>query len=142
MFGHCHLRRDLRSFRLDRIVEIKKLNLQFSAPTAFDAVAYLAKNAATMPRAIRVVVLLNTDLNSARSALFDSIGVFQPNDDGVLLTSQIDDLNWYVRQLARLPFSFVVREPNALRTALKMRAQQLVAMANDLSIYGSIFSVK
>ncbi len=129
--GHCHLRRELRSFRLDRIVEINKLNLQFSAPARFDAVAYLAKSAATMPRAIRVVVLLKTDLNTARSELFDSIGVFQPTGDGVLLTSQIDDLDWCARQLARLPFSFVVREPDALRAALLTRAQQLVAMAND-----------
>ena len=132
--GHCHLRRELRSFRLDRIVEINTLNLQFSAPATFDAVAYLTKSAATMPRAIQVVVLLKTDLNTARSELFDSIGVFQPTDDGVFLTSQIDDLNWYARQLARLPFSFVVREPDALRAALKTRAQQLVAMANEPSV--------
>ena len=82
-----------------------------------------------MPRAIRVVVLLKTDLNTARNELFDSIGVFQPTDNGVLLTSQIDDLNWYARQLARLPFSFVVQEPAALRSALLLRAKQLVEMA-------------
>ena len=124
--GHCHLRKELRSFRLDRVVEINTLNLYFSAPATFDAVAYLAKSAATMPRAIRVVVLLKTDLNTARNELFDSIGVFQPTDDGVLLTSQIDDLNWYARELARLPFSFVVQEPTTLRKALVLRAKQLI----------------
>lgn len=127
--GHCHLRKELRSFRLDRVVEVRKLNLHFSAPATFDAVAYLAKSAATMPRAIRVVVLLQTDLNTARNELFDSIGVFQPINEGVLLTSQIDDLNWYARQLARLPFSFVVQEPTTLRNALIVRAKQLVDMA-------------
>lgn len=127
--GHCHLRKELRSFRLDRVVEVRKVNLHFSAPATFDAVAYLAKSAATMPRAIRVVVLLKTDLNTARNELFDSIGVFQPTDNGVLLTSQIDDLNWYARQLARLPFAFEVREPEALRGALVMRAKQLMVMS-------------
>ena len=127
--GHCHLRKELRSFRLDRVVEVSKLNLHFSAPATFDAIAYLAKSAATMPRAIRVVVLLKTDLNTARNELFDSIGVFQSTDNGVLLTSQIDDLNWYARQLARLPFSFVVQEPPTLRSALLLRAKQLVEMA-------------
>ncbi|MEO7255724.1 MAG: YafY family protein, partial [Casimicrobium sp.] len=114
---HCHLRKELRSFRLDRVVDVSKLNLHFSAPATFDAVAYLAKSAATMPRAICAVVLLKTDLNTARNELFDSIGVFQPTDDGVLMTSQIDDLNWYARQLARLPFSFVVQAPTTLRDA-------------------------
>ena len=128
--GHCHLRKELRSFRLDRIVAIGTLNLHFSAPANFDAATYLAKSAATMPRAIRVEVLLKTDLNTARNELFDSIGLFQPDDEGVLLTSQVDELDWFARQLARLPFSFVVQAPTELRTAVRLRAEQLIAMAN------------
>ncbi len=127
--GHCHLRKELRSFRLDRIVAMRTLNLHFSAPPIFDAAAYLAKSAATMQRAIGVVVLLKTDLNTARSELFDSIGVLQSVDDGVLLTSQVDELEWFARQLARLPFSFVVHAPVELRAALRARARQLVEMA-------------
>jgi predicted DNA-binding transcriptional regulator YafY len=128
--GHCHLRKELRSFRLDRIVDVTTRNLFFSPPATFDAVAYLAQSAATMPRAIRVVVLLRTDLNTARNELFESIGVFQPTDTGVLLTSQVDDLNWYARELARLPFAFAVQEPAALRRALIARAKVLTNLAN------------
>ena len=49
---------------------------------SFDAMAYLAHSVATLPRAIRVVVLLKTNLKMAREELFEAIGVFQPNPDG------------------------------------------------------------
>jgi len=130
--GWCHLRRDLRSFRLDRIVQVDVLSgpgAHFEAPESFDAMAYLAHGVATLPRAISVVVLLKTDLKTAREELFEAIGVFQPCDEGVLLHSQADDLDWYARQLARLPFAFAVHEPDALRTALTKCADRLLAMA-------------
>ena len=127
--GWCHLRNDLRSFRLDRIARVDTVNAYFEAPTSFDAMAYLAHGVATLPRAISVTVMLKTDLKTAREALFAAMGVLQTCADGVLLHSQADDLNWYARQLARLPFAFEVREPDALRGALVTCANNLLAMA-------------
>lgn len=127
--GWCHLRNDLRSFRLDRIAHVTKAGANFDAPQSFDAMAYLAHGVATLPRAISIVVLLKTDLKTAREELFEAIGVFQPCADGVLLHSQADDLNWYARQLARLPFAFEVREPDGLRAALLACASNLRAIA-------------
>lgn len=132
--GWCHLRRDLRSFRLDRIEAVELLSgpgAHFEAPQSFDAMAYLARSVATLPRAIRVVVLLKTDLKTAREELFEAIGVFQPNPDGdgVLLHSQADDLGWYARQLARLSFAFEVRSPPELRDAVMAHAARLAANA-------------
>ena len=129
--GWCSLRGDLRSFRLDRIVQVDLINAHFEAPESFDAMAYLAHGVATLPRAISVVVLLKTDLKTAREELFEAMGVFQPCAEGVLLHSQADDLNWYARQLARLPFAFAVREPDALRGALVTCANTLLAVAKD-----------
>ena len=99
MVGWCHLRRDLRSFRFDRIQHAELLRgpgAHFEAPQSFDA-AYLAHGVATLPRAIGVVVPLKTDLKTAREELFEAIGVFQPDPagEGALLHSQADDLDWY-----------------------------------------------
>jgi hypothetical protein len=50
--------------------------------------------------------------------------------DGVLLRRQLcDDLAWFARELARLPFGFEIRRPHALREALCVCAQGLLAMA-------------
>ncbi len=127
--GWCHLRNDLRSFRLDRIAQVDVLDARFEAPQSFDAMAYLAHGVATLPRAISIVVLLKTDLTTAREDLFEAMGVFQACAEGVMLHSQADDLDWYARQLARLPFAFEVREPEALRGALVACANNLLAMA-------------
>jgi predicted DNA-binding transcriptional regulator YafY len=123
--GYCHLRAGLRAFRLDRVKSVVALVATFTQPQHFDAARHLALGLASLPRAHAVTVRLKTDLASARAALFDEIGLFQPVGDDVLLHSQVDDLDWYARQLARLPFGFTVIEPATLRQALRDLATRL-----------------
>lgn len=127
--GHCHLRKGLRSFRLDRVRDVQPLPASFGRPHGFDALAHLTAAIATLPRTHSIEVLLHTDLATARSALFEGIGVFEPTTEGVLLHGQADDLDWFARELARLPFGFDIRQPVALRAALKLRAERLLAAA-------------
>ncbi len=122
--GWCHLRGALRSFRLDRVQEVRPLNVVFTPPADFNAAQYLVLGLATMPRTNTVRLLLHTDLQTAQTELPDSIGVFQPSDKGVLLHSQTDHIPWFARQLSRLPFSFEIQEPPALRAALREHAQR------------------
>jgi len=124
--GLCHLRKELRSFRLDRVRQVQPVNAVFTPPADFNAVQHLALGLATMPRATPVRVLLLTDLETAQRQLPESMGVFQPAGQGVLLHSQTDDVSWFARQLARLPFAFEIQEPPALREALHAWAQQLL----------------
>ncbi|MEO6855844.1 MAG: WYL domain-containing protein, partial [Rhodoferax sp.] len=84
---------------------------------------------ASIPREIQIEVLLHTDMETARRALFDSIGLLHPTDGGTLLHSQADDVDWFARELARLPFTFEIRQPAALRTALSALAQRLQQLA-------------
>jgi predicted DNA-binding transcriptional regulator YafY len=122
--GWCHLRGALRSFRLDRVQEVRPLNVVFTPPADFNAAQYLVLGLATMPRTNTVRLLLHTDLQTAQMELPDSIGVFQPSEEGVLLHSQTDHIPWFARQLSRLPFAFEIQEPPALRTALREHAQR------------------
>jgi predicted DNA-binding transcriptional regulator YafY len=96
----------------------------FTPPADFDAVQHLALGLATMPRSNTVRLLLHTDLQTAQMELPDSVGVFQPSEDGVLLHSQTDHLGWFARQLMCVSFSFDVQEPAALRVALRDHAQR------------------
>ncbi|MBC7683581.1 MAG: WYL domain-containing protein, partial [Ferruginibacter sp.] len=127
--GHCHLRRGLRSFRLDRVLAVAPRAQYFVAPTDFDAVRHLALGVASIPRAIQIEVLLHTDMGTARTALFDSIGLLHPVGDGVMLHSQADDVEWFARELARLPFAFEIHQPPALRAALLALAARLQLLA-------------
>src|SRR3954464_12765017 len=49
--GWCHLRRGLRSFRLDRVGSASSSAATFERPADFDALAYLRQSIATIPRA-------------------------------------------------------------------------------------------
>jgi predicted DNA-binding transcriptional regulator YafY len=76
-----------------------------------------------------VQVLLETDSQTAQAHLFYGAGVFEPVDGGTLLHNQSDDLEWLARQLARVPFPFEIRSPDALRDALRACAERLLALA-------------
>lgn len=123
--GHCHLRGALRSFRLDRVQSVEPRPASFARPERFDALDYLAHAVATLPRRHTVRVILHTDLATAHRELFEAVGVFEPADDGVLLQAQADDLDWFARELARLPFDFRVLDPDALRAAIAEHARRL-----------------
>lgn len=127
--GHCHLRKGLRSFRLDRVRDVQVLPASFGRPVGFDALGHLAESIASLPRAHSIEVVFDTDLDTARHALFEGIGVFEPTPAGVLLHAQADDLDWFARELMRLPFDFSIRRPASLRSALAKRAKRLLAQA-------------
>src|SRR5262252_7837807 len=103
IIGWCHLRRGLRSFRLDRVVAASSLTQAFERPANFDALAYLREPIASIPRTHSVQVLLDTDLASAQREPIAHFGMLEWTGDCVLLRAQADDLDWIARELARLP---------------------------------------
>jgi predicted DNA-binding transcriptional regulator YafY len=123
------LRRDLRSFRLDRVQAVEALPVSFGRPEDFDVLAYLKAAIAGLPRAYAVEVLLETDLASARRSVFVEMGLPEATPRGVLLRVQADDLEWVARELARLPFGFRILKPVALKRALVAQAQRMLALA-------------
>lgn len=124
--GHCHLRRSLRSFRLDRVRSVRAIDVYFGRPEDFDVLAYLQQSIASLPREHTATVRLHTDLASAQRELFYAFGLLEAEgEDRVRLRSQTENLDWYARQLARLPFDFEVIEPPALKDALLRLSKRL-----------------
>lgn len=127
--GMCQLRRDMRSFRLDRILRVEPRAASFARPAGFDALRHLRAAFASMPRAYAVEVLLKTDLNTASRHFFEALGVFEQQDGGVLLRSNTDSLDWFAGHLAGLPFDFDVHTPVSLRDTLAALGQRLQRLA-------------
>jgi predicted DNA-binding transcriptional regulator YafY len=116
--GMCHLRQALRTFRLDRIADVAALAEPFERPPDFDAMAHVVQAVATLPRAITIEVLLKTDVASVRAHLFAEAGVLEETAEGVVVHAQSDELDWFARQLAGMPFDFEIRQPPALHAAV------------------------
>ena len=129
--GHCHLRRDLRSFRLDRMESVAAVAASFGRPDDFDALQYVRHAISTLPRAHSVSVRLYTDLATAHQKLFAEIGTLEYDAGSsrarpaVLWRSEADDLDWFMRELARLPFRFEVLAPAELTARLARHVKQL-----------------
>jgi predicted DNA-binding transcriptional regulator YafY len=123
--GYCHLRKDLRSFRLDRITQIKELDAHFERPEDFDPLAHMMQAVATLPRKHAFELLLKTDIVTAQKQVFDVLGVLEADKNGVLLRGSVEDLDWLARQISIFSFDFVVHEPEELKIEIKKHAAKL-----------------
>lgn len=138
LVGHCHLRQDLRTFRLDRIRRVQLRPEGFERPDGFDAFKVVAASIAQAPAHGDIVgqVQLQASLADASRWVPATTVVLEPNTAGVLLQVRVrhEDLTALALHLLALPCEFTVLAPTALRSALKRvseRALQSAAAPGD-----------
>lgn len=129
--GMCHLRQAIRSFRVDRVVGAKLTGTSFERPGKFDSLSHLVHSLATLPREFTIEVLIKADLGRLQGLLFDSFGVFEETPEGVVVHNQSDDLDWFARQLASLPFDVEIRHPPELHHAVRECALRLLRQVDN-----------
>lgn len=127
--GYCHLRQDLRSFRLDRILQIKEVHTHFERPEGFDPLMYMMQAIATMPRKYSFELFLKTDIVAAQKEVFDVLGILEAAQEGVIMRGSVEDLDWLARQISIFSFDFIVREPAELRAELKKHSVKLANLS-------------
>jgi predicted DNA-binding transcriptional regulator YafY len=127
--GYCHLRNDLRSFRLDRITQVKEVNADFKRPEGFDPLAHMMQAIATLPRKYAFELLLKTDIVTAQREVFDVLGVLEPCEEGVIMRGSVEDLDWLARQISIFSFDFIVREPTELKEELRKHSVKLAQLS-------------
>ncbi len=125
--GYCHLRAGLRTLRLDRVAHAELALPTFVRPKDFDAAEYLTRALATLPRAVPVEVFIHADMAGARREMCQTLGAVDVEGEGVRISGSADDLDWYARELIRLPFRFEVRSPDSLRDTLAKIGETLAA---------------
>ncbi|MBZ0287919.1 MAG: YafY family transcriptional regulator [Anaerolineae bacterium] len=126
LIGYCHLRQDVRVFRLDRIGEARTLDATFTPPPDFDALDYLIGSIATMPDRWRVEVILQTTLEQAAGRVPRGMGTLEAHENGVLFRTGSEDIDWMARYLVGLGFPLTVRQPPELRAAFARLAARIV----------------
>ncbi len=126
--GYCHLRRDLRTFRLDRVVALEPLGGAFERPADFDALDHVLRSLSASGTD-QTEVLLKTTLARARERVPDWIGTLEACEDGVLLhvTHRVE---WLPHFLLGLDFPIVIRQPESLRQEFR-RIATLAAQIAD-----------
>ncbi len=131
LVGFCRLRKDYRTFRLDRILNARPDDAHFVRKEGFDFREYALRHLATYPVNWRLVVLFKTSMTRVRENIHSSLGTFTQTPDGVLFEWPIDDLSYGARYLMERGLPFVVREPPELRDALRALAGDMMRVADD-----------
>lgn len=92
--GYCHLRQDLRTFRVDRTQEVTPLEMRFDPPRDFDARAYL-EEAMQWEQRYEVVVRLDPRIAPIVREYSDHWMDLTDHEDGsVTARFATHDLNW------------------------------------------------
>ncbi|HEV8193283.1 MAG TPA: YafY family protein [Ktedonobacterales bacterium] len=127
--GYCHLRSEVRVFRLDRIAAVAAQEDTFVRPDGFDCLAFAVARFAAMPDTWLIEVLLDTTMDAVRAAIPPSFATLEETRDGVLLRTYDSNLAHTARFLIGLGCRFRVLQPDELRDALRLLANDVLAMA-------------
>jgi predicted DNA-binding transcriptional regulator YafY len=131
LVGHCHLRADLRVFRLDHIQGAQSLAETFT-PQPVDTVAAVEQAIAQAPWRWEFAVLADAPLATLRSRMPATVATLHPQADGMmLLRGYADDLDVLACTLAGLRCPLVIVRPDELRDAFRMLADRLRAIADQ-----------
>ena len=127
--GYCHLRGDLRTFRLDRVQSASMRNETYTRPTDVDCLDYVTRAIAMTPARWLANVLLETTLEEAQCSVPPALATLEQAPDGVILRCYTNDLAWLSRILVGLGCPFIVRDPPELRDALQQLSEHIAHMA-------------
>ena len=129
--GYCHLKADVRVFRLDRMSKIELHEESFERPKEFDSLKVVEETLAQTPGRWEVEVLLKLSLKEARKRVPRAMATLEPVADGVLMRCKVQRFSWFAPFLAGLRCELVVHDPPELRDALRQLAEDVLNMAQD-----------
>jgi predicted DNA-binding transcriptional regulator YafY len=125
--GYCHLRRGIRSFRVDRILDLTLLDQTFEVPADFDLETYVATEPYFQRR---VQARLHFAPNAALQALdnqtqWDSLEK-QP-DGSIIVTFEIPEIEVAANIIVSYGYLAKILEPEELRELVRERAAAIAA---------------
>jgi predicted DNA-binding transcriptional regulator YafY len=128
--GYDHLREDLRTFRVDRMLRVRVLDgTADDPPDGFDAVAYVSTSLARVPWGWDVEVTLDLPLDEALRRVPATLAELVDEEGTTVLRMRADSLDWAANVLARLGCLFSIRKPDELRASIRALADRLADSA-------------
>jgi len=129
--GYCHLRQDLRTFRLDRILALEPRDQTFERPENFDVLEHVLNSLTSWPGNQHVEVLMHTTMEHAQQLISHLMGTLEQSEDGVIFRRAPYQLEWVALFFMSLDFPVEIRQPLALRDMLRAMAARALQLAGD-----------
>jgi predicted DNA-binding transcriptional regulator YafY len=131
--GHCHLRGDLRTFRVDRIRQAEPTGETFEVPVSFDARDYLHRMVEERPATYyRVAVRFDPEVaHIVRERQEDWQDLSEDGDGTVTLTFEASELAWPCRWVLTYQDKATVLGPPELAAMVRDAARTIAARYPD-----------
>lgn len=129
--GYCHLRHDMRTFRLDRINDVVPLPETFERHNDFDPLEHVLRSIALSPSTYHVEIVLYTSIETAQTVFLPTDGAFEQKEEGVIFRRNIAELDWLAYLLLNAPFRVRVIHPPELRQKLREISTRALEMSLD-----------
>ncbi len=129
--GYCHLRDDLRTFRIDRIIELEASDQSFERPPDFDALQHVLDALATMPGLYPIEIILHGTMEQVHEILALTAGTLEETDDGIIWRRETYELKWIAHQLLQFDFPITIRQPPELREMMYNLATKALRMSGN-----------
>ncbi len=127
LFGHCHLRNAIRSFRLDRVVQMTLLDTTFQIPADFNIQEQIAKGLESVTQMQWRMRFAPESAEIARQnrAYWDAVE--DQADGSVIVTMSAPDLSWAASTVLAFGPMVTVVEPEELRRTVGEWAKGIAA---------------
>lgn len=125
LFAWDRDRQDWRSFRVDRVSEVKATGMRFRRGEAPDAAEFVAEGMTVSVYTLQARVLLHLPYPRAQRVVSPTVAVLEPHGDDTLMRIGADGPDWIARYLSGLPCRFTVLEPDELRESVTRLAARL-----------------
>jgi predicted DNA-binding transcriptional regulator YafY len=132
--GYCHLRQDLRTFRLDRISGLELRDAAFERPADFDPLTYVLRSITTIAAVDQVKVLLHTSMEVARAAIPAAMGMLEEVEGGVIFRRSATQLPWVAHLLIASNIPMEIIGPEVLRAQMREIAKRAAELAGEPSL--------
>ncbi|MFK7805353.1 MAG: helix-turn-helix transcriptional regulator [Anaerolineae bacterium] len=131
--GWCHLRQALRTFRVDRIQELKTLSIGFEPPADFDAQQFVEDSIARTPNAWTIRILFKQTMEQVRAQIPKTVALYEETAEGIIVSISSPDLDRMARFVLGLKGEFQVLEPLELKEALRRLAEKALGITTGMS---------
>lgn len=125
--GYCHQRHAIRTFRLDRIVELLVLDQRFTAPTDFDLQSYLTSDPFFQPTVQAQLRFAPEAAHIAQNNRAYWKSIDEQPDGAVVVTFEAPDLEAAVGTVIAVGFPATIVDPVELRERVREHVKALAA---------------
>ena len=133
--GFCHLRSELRTFRVDRIQKLETTQETFEVPAGFSAREHLSRMSEERPATYyRIAVRFDPEVSHiVRERQEDWQELVEHEDGSVTLSFEASDLAWPCRWVLTYQDRATVLGPPELAARVRKAAESIAARYTDES---------